>query len=95
MKYLYCLRAALLRPPCAKLPQVDAKLSEEMLRQELSDQQAEAAAAVRAQLQAQQQHLGEVTADLTDKLEGLQAAVKASDAQHESKVRQRGGGVLA
>lgn len=61
-----------------------------MLRQELSDQQADAAAAVRAQLQAQQQQLEAVTAGLSDRLEGLQAAVKSSDAQHESKVRQLG-----
>jgi hypothetical protein len=76
--------------PCSEHPQVDAKLSEEMLRQELSDQQADAAAATRAQLQAQQQQLEAVTAGLSDRLEGLQAAVKSSDAQHESKVRRLG-----
>jgi hypothetical protein len=69
--------------------QVDAKLTEELLRQELSDQHAESAAALRAQLLQHQQHQlealqGGVEARLTE----LQAAVKASDAQAEHKVRE-------
>lgn len=92
LNLLICLpcSAGLWRAVCAlswPLPKVDAKLAEEMLRQELSVQQAESDAAWRAQLHAQQQQLEAMRAGLSGRVEELQAAVKATDAALESKVR--------
>lgn len=72
---------------CCVVPQIDAKLAEEMLRQQLADQQAEADAAWRAQLHGQQQQLEAVRAGLSTRVGELQAALKATDAQIDSKVR--------
>jgi hypothetical protein len=68
-------------------PQVDAKLAEELLREELTEQQAHNAAAVRTALQEQQHQLEAMQADLKCQVRELQAAINALDVQLESKVR--------
>jgi Skp family chaperone for outer membrane proteins len=70
------------------VPQVDAKLAEELLREELTDQQTQTAATLRTALQEQQHQLEGMQADLKHRVGELQAAMKALDAQVESKVRE-------
>lgn len=65
---------------------MDAKIAEEMLREELSDQQSQLAASLRSALQEQQQQLEAVQAELKSKAGELQAAMKTLEAQTESKV---------
>lgn len=69
------------------LLQVDAKLSEELLREELSEQQAQLAAALRSALQEQQHQGAAVQAELKSKIGELQAAAKTLETHTDSKVR--------
>lgn len=67
--------------------QVDAKLSEELLRQELLDQQAESSASWCAQLRQQQGQIDTLESSLTSQLVEVQAGLKALTTQLNSKVR--------
>lgn len=66
--------------------QVDAKLAEAMLREELTDQQTHFASSLRSALQEQQRQLEAMQADLKSKADQLQAAMKALETHSESKV---------
>jgi hypothetical protein len=66
--------------------QVDAKLSEELLRQEVSEQQAQQAAALQAQLREQRHDLERVQSELQSSVQDLQSALKDLGASTESKV---------
>jgi hypothetical protein len=69
--------------------QVDAKLSEELLRQEVSEQQTQQAAALQAQLREQRHDLEAAQSELQSRVLELQAALKTLDANTESKVNNR------
>jgi F0F1-type ATP synthase membrane subunit b/b' len=62
-------------------------MSEELLREELSEQQAQLGATLRSALQEQQQQGAAAQAELQSRVKDLQAAVKALEAATDSKVR--------
>lgn len=74
--------------PCCLHLQVEAKLSEEVLRQEVCEQLAGLSASLRAQLQEQQRHAEAASSGLQAQLKEAQAVWQAAATALDNKVRQ-------